>query len=40
VPSKNPWPGASAHPDVMHTGNSRKNMARAVEDSLRRLQTA
>jgi aryl-alcohol dehydrogenase-like predicted oxidoreductase len=31
--------GASAHPDVMHTGNSRQNMARAVEDSLRRLQT-
>jgi aryl-alcohol dehydrogenase-like predicted oxidoreductase len=31
--------GSSAHPDVMHTGNSRKNMTRAVEDSLRRLQT-
>ena len=31
--------GATAGADVMHTGNSRKNMTRAVEDSLRRLQT-
>ena len=31
--------GATAGADVMHTGNSRKNMNRAVEDSLRRLQT-
>ena len=31
--------GASAGADVMHTGNSRQNMTRAVEDSLRRLQT-
>lgn len=31
--------GLGQTPDVMETGNSRKNMTRAVEDSLRRLRT-